>query len=305
MTGGAGFIGSHLVKDLVNKNYEVTVIDNLTTGNLTNLKDLDFSFIEGDLLDNSLKLNQLFQGMDEIYHLAANADVRDGWKHPRVDFEQNTFATIKVLEACTKAGVPHLVFSSTGSIYGEAQVIPTPEVAAPPGQTSLYGASKYAAEGFIQAYAEANKLTATIFRFVSVLGPNYSHGHVIDFVRKLLHDPTKLEVLGDGTQKKSYMHVADCIKGVIEIRGKSKCEVFNLGFDGYCEISESVKWITEILEISPKITFLGGERGWIGDNPFIWLDTTKAESYGWVPKYTIKESIIETTTWVKNYLTTR
>ena len=255
VTGGAGFIGSNLVKELLNRNHKVTVIDNLSTGNLGNLKDLEISFVNGDLLDDTLDLSQLFLGMDEVYHLAANADVRDGWTHPRTDLVQNTFATVRVLEACSKSNVPHLIFSSTGSVYGEALEIPTPENASPPGQTSLYGASKFAAEAFIQAYAEANKLTATILRFVSVLGPNYSHGHVIDFVRRLLKDPTHLNVLGDGTQKKSYMHVSDCIRGVIEIRGTGKCEVFNLGVNGYCEINDSIKWITETLGVAPSLSY--------------------------------------------------
>jgi len=305
VTGGAGFIGSNLVKELLKRNHKVTVVDNLSTGDLKNLKNLEISFVKGDVLDDGLKLTHLFRGMDEVYHLAANADVRDGWKHPRTDFEQNTLATVKVLEACAESGVPHLVFSSTGSVYGEALEIPTSEKALPPGQTSLYGASKFAAEGFIQAYAEANKLTATILRFVSVLGPNYSHGHVIDFVRKLLRDPTLLEVLGNGAQKKSYMHVSDCVRGVIDVRGTGKCEVFNLGFNGYCEINDSIKWITETLGVSPSLSYSGGDRGWVGDNPFIWLDTAKASQHGWEPKFTIQESIIETTSWLRQNLVSK
>ena len=305
VTGGAGFIGSNLVKELLRRNYKVSVVDNLSTGKLENLQNLEISFTHADLLDQSLDLKELFRGMDEVYHLAANADVRDGWKHPRTDFEQNTLATLRVLEACSESEVPHLVFSSTGSVYGEAHEIPTSESALPPGQTSLYGASKYAAEGFIQAYAEANKLTATIFRFVSVLGPNYSHGHVLDFVDKLLQNSNLLEVLGDGLQKKSYMHVSDCVRGVIEIRGTGNCEIFNLGYNGYCELNDSIKWITEALRVSPTLAYSGGDRGWVGDNPFIWLNTSKATLQGWEPKHTIEESIIETTLWLKQKLNHR
>lgn len=305
VTGGAGFIGSNLVKELLNTHHAVTIIDNLSTGNLDNLKNLSIEFIKGDLLDDTLNLRKIFKGADEVYHLAANADVRDGWKHPRLDFEQNTLATVRVLEACAESKVSHLIFSSTGSVYGEVRERPTSENVLPPGQTSLYGASKLAAEGFIQAYAEANKFTATIFRFVSVLGPNYSHGHVIDFVRKLLQNPKSLEVLGDGLQKKSYMHVADCVRGVTEIRGAGKCEIFNLGFNDFCEINDSVRWITETLGAKPVLTYSGGDRGWVGDNPFIWLDTSKATLHGWKPKFTIRESIIETTLWLKRSLTSK
>src|SRR5262249_54570563 len=157
------------------------------------------------------RLTEALAGSEFVFHLAANADVRFGTNHPRRDLEQNTIATFNVLEAMRANGIAKIAFSSTGSVYGEAKTIPTPEDAPCPVQTSLYGASKIAGEGLISAYCEGFGFQGWIFRFVSVLGPRYTHGHVFDFFRKLSADPTRLEVLGNGTQRKSYMHVNDCV----------------------------------------------------------------------------------------------
>ena len=219
VTGGAGFIGSNVVDDLLARGHRVVSLDNLTTGFARHLEAArqsdHFDAVECDLFTEPDRLADLFQGADVVVHLAANADVRFGWNAPRRDLEQNVIATHNVLEGVRRAEVPRLLFSSTGSVYGECPVVPTPEDAPFPVQTSLYGASKAAAEGYIAAYAEAGILGATVFRFVSVLGPRYSHGHVIDFVRQLVRDPTRLTILGDGTQRKSYMHVSDCVAAVL------------------------------------------------------------------------------------------
>ena len=302
VTGGAGFIGSNLVEALLNKGYRVTVLDDLRTGDIRNLNLARINFLNVDLLDPGLDLVEVTRGIDEVYHFAANADVKDGWKHPQLDLEQNTLATVKLIEACSHSAIKEFIFSSTGSVYGEPSIIPTPEEGTFPRQTSLYGASKISAEAFIEAYCEAGRLKATIFRFVSVLGKNYSHGHVIDFVRKLRADPTRLKVLGDGSQKKSYMNVQDCIRGVLTLRTNNPIEIFNLGVDGYCDIRQSISWITKALAVNPTIEYLGGERGWVGDNPFIWLDVSKAASLGWKTECGIEESIIETVRWVSNRL---
>jgi UDP-glucose 4-epimerase len=196
------------------------------------------------------------------------------------------------MEAMRGAGVRRLLFSSTGSVYGDAEVVPTPEDAPFPVQTSLYGASKAAAEGYIAAYAEAGHLDASVFRFVSVLGPRYSHGHVIDFVRQLQHDPTTLAILGDGTQRKSYMHVDDCVAAVTSrLAHTPRFEVFNLGVDGYCTVTESASWICRRLGLSPELRYSGGDRGWIGDNPFIYLDTARIRATGWSPAYGIRDAV--------------
>jgi UDP-glucose 4-epimerase len=228
-------------------------------------------------------------------HLAANADVRHGLDNPRTDLEQNVMGTHNVLEATRHAGVTQIAFSSTGSIYGESAVIPTPEDAPFPVQTSLYGASKLAAEGFIAAYVEGFGIHATVYRFVSILGRGYSHGHVRDFVDQLVEHPDQLHILGDGNQRKSYLEVTDCVAAMVGRLGRARgFEVFNLGVPDYCRVDESAGWICERLGVSPRRTYSGGERGWIGDNPFIFLDTTRIEETGWRPRFTIRDAVERT-----------
>jgi UDP-glucose 4-epimerase len=217
VTGAAGFIGSNLVDRLQQAGCRVVGYDNLVTGQIDFLVEAkrqpDFTFIEGDVLD-AANLAQAMAGADIVFHLAANADVRFGLEHPRKDLEQNTIATFNVLETMRANGIRDIAFSSTGSVYGEASVIPTPEDAVFPIQTSLYGASKVAAEGLIAAYCEGYGMRGFIFRFVSILGERYTHGHVFDFYRKLLADPNRLAVLGNGRQRKSYLYVQDCIDAI-------------------------------------------------------------------------------------------
>jgi UDP-glucose 4-epimerase len=254
-----------------------------------------FTLAEVDLVTDGDALPDLLRGSDAVVHLAANADVRYGWNAPRRDLEQNVFATINVLEAARSTGVRRVLFSSTGSVYGETSAIPTPEDAPFPVQTSLYGASKMAAEGYLGAYAEAGELSVTVFRFVSILGPRYTHGHVIDFVSRLRADPTSLPVLGDGTQRKSYLDVSDCVRAVVSrLEHTPRFEVFNLGVDDYCTVRDSIGWITARLGVEPELKFAGGDRGWIGDNPFIFLDTGRIRATGWAATHTIKEAIERT-----------
>jgi UDP-glucose 4-epimerase len=254
-----------------------------------------FTLLRGDLYFGD-DLSNVFVGVDAVFHLAANADVRFGPDHPARDLEQNTIATHKVLEAVRKAGVKKFMFSSTGSVYGEAKVVPTPEDAPFPIQTSLYGASKLACEGLIAAYAESFGIKAWIFRFVSILGPRYTHGHVYDFYQQLLKHPEKLVVLGNGYQKKSYLHVSDCVEAIHKSISKSTdlVNIFNLGVDGYCEVRDSIGWITEEMGLNPELVFGTESKGWIGDNPLIHLNTTKIESMGWKPRFTIEEAVRDT-----------
>lgn len=299
ITGGAGFIGSNLADRLLANGHQVTVYDNLSTGQLNFLlpaqKQAGFKLIEGDLLDEA-KLGDSVKGHDFVFHLAANADVRFGTEHPRRDLEQNTIATYNVLEAMRSAGIKRIGFSSTGSIYGEAEVFPTPENAPFPIQTSLYGASKLAGEGLISAYATGFGFTGYIFRFVSILGERYSHGHVFDFYRSLKRDPTTLRVLGNGKQRKSYLYVQDCVDAILTVieKATNPVNVFNLGTDEYCQVSDSIGWISAKLGVSPEHQYTGGERGWIGDSPFIFLDTAKVRSLGWKPKLTIRQGVEKT-----------
>jgi UDP-glucose 4-epimerase len=236
-----------------------------------------------------------------VFHLAANADVRFGLEHPRKDLDQNIIATFNVLEAMRANGIKGIGFSSTGSIYGEADVFPTPETAPFPTQTSLYGAAKLAGEGLIEAYCEGYQFEGYIFRFVSILGERYTHGHVFDFYKSLLANPHELRVLGNGHQRKSYLHIQDCLDAMLLAieRARDKVNIFNLGTHEYCEVNDSIGWITGQLGVKPKLNYTGGERGWIGDSPFIFLDTAKIRSLGWKPKLTIREGVIRTLEWLQ------
>ena len=304
VSGGAGFIGSSLVDRLLDVGHEVTVYDNLSTGLLQFLeyaKDFDrFRLVEGDLLDEDT-LSKAIAGHEFVFHLAANADVRFGTEHPRRDLEQNTIVTNNVLEAMRKNGISKIAFASTGSVYGDATVIPTPENAPFPIQTSLYAASKLAGEGLIAAYCGGFGFQSWIFRFVSILGERYTHGHVFDFYGKLKQNPSRLEVLGNGKQRKSYLYIQDCIDAMLFALEKSNesVNVLNLGVDGYCEVNDSIGWICEELGVSPKLDYSGGDRGWIGDSPFIFLDTSKIQDLGWKPKLSVQDGVLKTIQYLK------
>jgi len=299
ITGGAGFIGSNLVDRLLAAGHTVTAYDNFSTGQLRFLEAAvqhpAFRLVEGDLMDLP-RLTEAIAGHDVVFHLAANADVRFGTQHPRKDLEQNTIATFNVLEAMRANGVRRVAFSSTGSIYGEPEIFPTPENAPFPIQTSLYGASKLACEGLLQAYAAGFDFQVYIFRFVSILGERYTHGHVFDFYKKLLADPGYIEVLGNGRQRKSYLYVQDCIDAMLMVMEHvhDPVNIYNLGTDEYCTVDDSLDWICEHLGVNPERRYTGGERGWIGDSPFIFLDTAKVRSLGWQPKLTIRMGVIRT-----------
>ncbi len=300
VTGAAGFIGSNLADRLLELGHEVTGYDNFSTGVESNLaeasKSRSFRLVRGDVLDPAA-LQRAMAGHDTVFHLAANADVRFGTEHPRKDLEQNTIATFNVVEAMRVTGARRIAFSSTGSIYGEPEVFPTPEDAPFPVQTSLYGASKLAGEGLIQAYAEGFGIRGFIFRFVSILGERYSHGHVIDFYHQLREHPEKLHILGDGKQRKSYLYVQDCIAAVLAALDRAPerpVNIFNLGTDEYCEVRDSASWICARMGLQPEFTFGGGRRGWIGDSPFIFLDTRKIRGLGWTPALSIRQSVERT-----------
>jgi len=299
VTGGAGFIGSTLVDRLLADGHAVVAYDNFSTGQEPFLaeaaRQANFTLVRGDTLDSST-LTRAMSGADFVFHFAANADVRFGTHHPRKDLEQNTIATFTVLEAMRVNGIQRIAFPSTGSIYGEGTVVPTPEDAPFPVQTSLYGASKLAGEGLIQAYCEGFGFQGWIFRFVSILGERYTHGHVFDFYKSLRVNPSKLRVLGDGTQRKSYLYVQDCIDAIlVAIQcAQERVNIFNLGADEFCQVRDSLGWITAHLKLSPEFEYTGGDRGWIGDNPFIFLETTKIRALGWRPRLTIREGVLRT-----------
>ncbi len=307
VTGCAGFIGSTLVDSLLEKGNHVVGIDNFSTGRKDFLSKANqndnFLLVENDL-KNIKQYSEVLENAGMVFHFAANADVRFGLNHPSKDLHENTYNTFLLLEAMRKVNINNLIFASTGSVYGETEIIPTPETCPFPIQTSLYGASKVAAEGFISAYCEGFSFNAAVCRFVSLMGPRYTHGHVVDFVESLKKDSTKLKILGDGSQFKSYFHIDDCIRAMLILSEKiTKKEIkgffpINLGTEEGISIKDSASIIISELGFKTELFFTGGRQGWIGDNPIIQLDINKAKKLGWEPNYSIEKSIRNTAKWV-------
>jgi len=311
LTGVAGFIGSTIADKLLSRGHEVIGIDNFSTGQKRFIQDAlnstNFQFLDADVSTNGA-WGKSFEGADAVVHFAANADVRGGLSNPSRDLQQNTLATFNVLEAMREQSVRRIIFASSAAALGEPTLIPTPESCPIPQQTSLYGASKMACEGLISAYCEGYGFEGYAFRFVSVLGVRYPHGHVFDFVKQLLVDPSTLRILGNGTQRKSYLNVADCAEAVVHVSeelrtakdAKHRFEIYHLGHPSYCTINDSARWICNELGVDPKFEYTGGDRGWIGDNPFVFLDVSKAMATGWYPKYDIERSVKDTVSWLRS-----
>lgn len=306
VTGGAGFIGSHIVDHLLlNGQTEVVVYDNLVTGRAINVEthraNPRFSFVQGDVLDQA-RLTQALAGVDTVFHFQANADVRGGVTQTRLDLEQNTIATWNVLEAMRCGGARRLVFASSATVYGEPDVFPTPEGYAPL-QTSLYGASKLAGEAMIQAYSEYFGIRSFIFRFVSWTGERYTHGVVYDFLKKIRGSLDELEILGDGRQRKSYLDVADGVRGIflaLDAAAGTK-NIFNLGHDDFLPVKEVADLVCAEVGCQLPYRFTGGVRGWLGDSPFVHLDTTRIKSLGWRPQVSIQASIRRTARYLLDH----
>jgi UDP-glucose 4-epimerase len=299
VTGGAGFIGSHIVDELVLRNHEVVVYDNLSTGYERHVAPVQLSgrvkLVVGDILDYG-NLERAMEGAELVFHLAANADVRGGKFNTNIDLQQNIVGTHNVLECLRLHGISEIVFTSSATVYGEPQIFPTPETYAPL-QTSLYGASKLAAEGMIQAYGEYFGIRSYMFRFVSWIGERYSHGVVFDFINKLRLNPHELEILGDGNQNKSYLHVEDGVRGIFlaleNIREPKN--VINLGHEDFMNVKELASIVIEEMGLKDvQFRFTGGQRGWLGDSPLVHLDITKIRSAGFRPSVTIEEGLRRT-----------
>jgi UDP-glucose 4-epimerase len=304
VTGGAGFIGSHIVDRLAKIAADVTIYDNFSTGQEQFISrqagNPKIRVVRADVLDSE-RLKKEMAGCDCVFHFQANADVRGGTTRTRIDLEQNTIATWNVLEAMRTHEIKHIVFASSATVYGEPDIFPTPETYAPI-QTSLYGASKLACEAMIQAYSEYFGITSHIFRFVSWIGERYSHGVIFDFVKKLRNNTQMLEVLGDGKQRKSYLDVIDGVDGIFYALEHSRelKNVFNLGHDAFLNVLDLADIIVDQLNLKGvRYVTAGGERGWLGDSPFVHLDTTRLKTLGWRPRVSIERGIRDTVRYLQ------
>jgi len=302
VTGGLGFIGSHLVDRLLEDEWRVVVLDNLLTGRRANLAqhkaDPRLKVVEGDVRDLET-LSKCTRGCDAVFHLAAHALMRVSLRDHRADLEHNIVGTLNVLESMVANGVADFVFASTSALYGEAEVVPTPETYSGI-QTSLYGAAKLAGEGYASAFAEFSPIKVWAYRFGTVLGERCRRGAIWDFTHKLLEDSSKLEILGDGKQSKDYMSVDDCVDGIMLGHGKAtgRVNIFNLGLQEQTTVDELADYVIEEMGLSNvQKTYSGGARGWVGDNPVVYLSTKKIKALGWRPKTSPEEAIRLTARW--------
>ena len=299
VTGGAGFIGSNLVKALITDGRETQVLDNLSSGRMESLervrRNAKFSFQKQDLLNKeSLAIPQ---GCKSIFHLAANPEVRVGFSSPELHFTQNVVTTFNLLEAARKGDAETIAFASTSTVYGDARTVPTPEDYAPMEPISMYGASKLACESIITSYAHNYGIRAIIFRLANIIGPDSNHGVIYDFTNKLVKDPSRLEVLGDGTQNKSYLHISDCVSAILAAheRAREKVNVYNVGSQDQVRVTQIAKAVIDAMK-SPntRIELTGGVdngRGWKGDVKNMLLDVTRISDLGWRPRYPSLEAV--------------
>jgi len=299
VTGGAGAIGSVLVRSLLDRASEVRVIDNLSSGRKEHLvpsrAGREAKLFVADLKEPT-SYRDVFQGAGSVWHLATISDIRKGMSDPSIDLEEGTRATFHVLEAMRRADVPRIAFSSSSVVYGHATVFPTPEEYGPLLPESLYGAAKLAAEGLISAYASSYGITAHIFRFANVIGPNMTHGILPDLFEKLRRDPTRLEVLGDGRQAKSYLRTEDCVDGMLLAteRSHEPVNLFNLGNVDQISVREIGEKVVAAHGGKARIDYTGGERGWVGDVPRQLLAIARIQALGWKPRWNSAEAVDHT-----------
>ena len=304
VTGGAGFIGSHLVDRLMVNGKNVTVFDNLSNGSLKNLErwlgNKRFKFIKGDL-KNPNDVEKAVEGIELVFHLAANPEVRVGETDPSIHFQENLIATFNLLEGMRKcASAKSFVFTSTSTVYGEAEVFPTPEDYGPSIPISTYGASKLGCEAIASSYAHTFGLHTLILRVANVVGSRATHGVIIDFIKKLEANPKRLEILGDGTQKKSYLHIEDCVNAILHVthqflEGGKKVDVYNVGSVDQIEVKKIAGIVAEEMGLRDvEFIFTGGVeggRGWPGDVKIMYLSIDKLMKTGWKPKYDSEQAV--------------
>jgi len=294
VTGGAGFIGSHLAELLVNQGHEVVVIDSMVAGREENLAGVidKISLIKSDLLNDGWQKE--FQGAGRVYHIAADPDVRGSARKSWEVYENNVTATVRVLEAMKKYNVAEIVFTSTSTVYGEASVIPTPETYSPMIPISIYAASKLACEAMISSYAATYNWHAWVYRFANIIGPRSTHGVIYDFVQKLRANPKELEILGDGTQSKSYLAVEECVKGMVfaPTISHDTFNFFNIGSEDWVSVEQIAELVVDEMGLkNVKFKFTGGDRGWIGDVPKMQLAVDKLKTFGWKPGISSIDSV--------------
>ena len=301
VTGGAGFIGSHLVDSLMRKDGAVTVLDNLSTGSTDNVARWighpNFTFIEGDCL-NRKDIRKAMKDSELVFHLAANPEVRVGAVDTEIDFEQNIVATRNVLEEMReRAARKRIVFTSTSTVYGDAKILPTLEEYGPLEPISLYGASKLACEALISAYCHAFDMRGVIYRFANIVGSRSRHGVIWDFIHKLMENPLELEILGDGTQTKSYLMVEECVDALLFglEHASEKVEIYNIGSEDQISVKEIAKIVVAEMCLKDVVfRYTGGirgGRGWIGDVKNMFLDISKVKRLGWKPRCNSAESV--------------
>uniref|UniRef100_UPI0038D25AED SDR family NAD(P)-dependent oxidoreductase n=1 Tax=Pyrococcus horikoshii TaxID=53953 RepID=UPI0038D25AED len=305
VTGGAGFIGSHLVDRLMEEGYKVRVLDDLSAGSLKNIEgwlgNENFEFIKGDMRDVEI-VSKAVKDVDAVFHLAANPEVRIGSQSPELLYETNVLITYNLLNAVRNSGVKYLVFTSSSTVYGDAKVIPTPEDYAPLEPISVFGAAKLAAEALISGYAHTFDFRALIIRLANIIGKRSNHGVIYDFINKLKANPNELEILGDGTQRKSYLHISDTIDGIMKLfehflNGEERVDFYNLGNEDWITVKEIAEIVSEEMNLNPRFKFTGGVdggRGWKGDVKLMLLSIEKAKRTGWKPRMNSYEAVRKT-----------
>ena len=300
VSGGAGFIGSHIVDRLMDSGREVVVFDNLSSGRMEfiehHLDKTNFSLIKGDLL-NTDEIDAACENINLVYHAAANPDVRLGIVDTKVHFDQNITATYNLLEAMRKNSVPNIAFTSTSTVYGEATTIPTPEEYGPLVPISLYGASKLACEALITSYSHTFNMHSWIFRFANIVGDRGTHGIIVDFIEKLKGDAKHLEILGDGRQSKSYLHVTDCVDGILFAVDHiaDTVNIFNVGSEDTIDATGIAGIVVEEMGLKDvEFSYTGGKRGWKGDVPRMLLAVDRLKELGWSPSYNSADSVRDT-----------
>lgn len=307
VTGGAGFLGSHLVDKLMSSGYNVTVVDNLSSGSLKNIKNWinnsRFKFVNEDLKKYGGWVEEL-KNIDIVFHYAANPEVKVSVTDPKIHFEENLKVTFNILEACRHFKVPFLVFPSTSTVYGDAKTIPTPEDYYPLKPISIYGATKLSCEILVETYTKLYSLKSLILRYANIIGPRMGHGVIVDFIRKLKSNPEKLEILGDGLQKKSYLHIDDAVEATLKalnhiLNSEKPVEVFNIGSEDWISVKEIADMVVKALGLK-NVNYLyqpatNNGRGWIGDVKLMLLDINKLKTTtNWKPKMGSKEALWKT-----------